>query len=78
MDYKSDLKISQSDFNTILNYFSVNRIFIGHTVVEQISSDYSGKLIRVDVDHYENAQALMITNKSIKVYNLKGEVQEIK
>ena len=62
-DYRDIQKISQSEFDTILDYYKANKVIIGHTVVDNISYDYHEKLICVDVDHHECPQALLIKGK---------------
>ena len=42
-------KINEVDLDKILNYYSSKKIVIGHTVVEDVSTDFNGKVIRVDV-----------------------------
>lgn len=75
MDYKKYYKkMSQKDFDTVLNYYNVNKIIVGHTEVDSVSYDYNKKLIRVNVHqpkikNSNKAQALMILNgKYYRVY----------
>lgn len=56
-----DSKISEEEFNQVLSYFKVNRVIIGHTIVDSVSTDYHDHLIRVDVYHIERPQGLKIT-----------------
>lgn len=56
-DYK---KISEQELDDILKHFNSKSIVIGHTPVDNISRDFNGKIIRIDVDHYENSSALYI------------------
>lgn len=75
MDYKKYYKkMSQKDFDKVLNYYNVNKIIVGHTEVDCVSYDYNKKLIRVNVHqpkikNSNKAQALMILNgKYYRVY----------
>lgn len=47
-------KISQESIDKILNYYNAKRIVIGHSIVDDISSDYEGKVIQINVDHIKN------------------------
>ena len=47
-------KISQESLDKILGYYDAKRFIIGHSIVEDISTDYDGKVIRIDVNHYTN------------------------
>ena len=51
MDYKYYSKITDKGLTEVLNYFNAERIIIGHTVVEDVSSDYSGRVIKIDLKH---------------------------
>lgn len=42
---------SQQQLEAVLNFYKVNTMVIGHTVVPDICSDYSGKLIKIDILH---------------------------
>jgi hypothetical protein len=44
-------KIEELALNQILERFGVDKIIIGHSVVKDISSDFDGKVIRIDVKH---------------------------
>jgi hypothetical protein len=61
-------KISQNSVDKILNYYNADRFIVGHTIVGDISTDYKGKLIRLDVDHYNNIASgiLILGNKIYK------------
>jgi len=63
-------KISQNSVNKILEAYNVDRFIVGHTIVSDISTDYDGKIIRLDVDHYKNiASGILIDgNKIYKAY----------
>lgn len=63
-------KISQESIDKILNFYDANRIVVGHSIVEDISTDYEGKVVRIDVDHYTNLSSgiLIEGDKIYKVY----------
>ena len=44
-------KASKEHVNKVLKKFKVDRIAIGHTLATNISHDYDGKVVRVDVHH---------------------------
>ncbi len=50
-------KISRESLDKILSYYKAERFVIGHTIVDDISTDYEGKVIRIDVDHYRNSSS---------------------
>jgi hydrogenase maturation factor len=58
-------KASESQVDTILDFYGVKKIIVGHTLVDNISSDYHGRVLRADVKHSESklseeSQALLI------------------
>jgi hypothetical protein len=83
MDYKEMyLKENEKDFQSILTHFKVKKIVIGHTVVESISSDYQGKLIRLDVKHGKGknsslSECVLIENNKTLIINGLGEKKGI-
>jgi hypothetical protein len=50
-DYKYYDKINEVDLNKLLEYYHAENIVIGHTVVRNISTDFNGKVIRIDLKH---------------------------
>ncbi|MBK8507032.1 MAG: hypothetical protein IPL46_35585 [Saprospiraceae bacterium] len=44
-------KDSQEQLESVLNYYEVDRMIIGHTVMPDICADYQGKLIKIDILH---------------------------
>ncbi|MBK8500705.1 MAG: hypothetical protein IPL46_00040 [Saprospiraceae bacterium] len=44
-------KDSQEQLESVLNYYAVDRMIIGHTVMPDICADYQGKLIKIDILH---------------------------
>ncbi len=50
-DYKYYNKIKENELDKVLDYYKASKIVIGHSVVNDISKDYNGKVIRIDVKH---------------------------
>ncbi|MEX0273327.1 MAG: metallophosphoesterase, partial [Flavobacteriaceae bacterium] len=52
-DYKEHYeKTTSNELHQILDFFGVKRIVVGHTIVdEQVTSDFEGRVIRVDIKH---------------------------
>ncbi|WP_439183386.1 metallophosphoesterase [Carboxylicivirga taeanensis] len=44
-------KVNSEDIDRILSYYQAKNIVIGHCVVNDISTDFNGKVVRVDVEH---------------------------
>ncbi len=50
-DYKYYKKIESPILDKVLTFFKVSKIVIGHTVMDDISTDYDGKVIKIDLKH---------------------------
>ncbi|HTN45162.1 MAG TPA: metallophosphoesterase [Flavipsychrobacter sp.] len=50
-DYKGENKLSPMDVEKITSHFKVEKIIVGHTLNDNITKDYAGKLIKIDVLH---------------------------
>ena len=50
-DYKYYEKIKESELDKILEYYNSKKIVVGHTVVRNVSTDFNGKVIRIDIKH---------------------------
>lgn len=51
-DYKEYYsKISEDELDDVLNFYDAKKMVIGHTVVNDISTDFNGKIIRIDLEH---------------------------
>jgi hypothetical protein len=62
-----------------LKHFNVNTIVTGHTVVENVSSFYNGKVINVDTDHANgNSEALLIKKNRFYRVDKDGNRERIK
>jgi hypothetical protein len=51
IDYKYYDKIKEPELDKILEYYDSKKIVVGHTVVKDISADFNGKVIRIDLKH---------------------------
>ena len=64
--------------DSTLQLFSVNKIVAGHTVINDITRLYGGKVIGLDVNqHTGNHQALLIEDDQYYRVNNKGERQKL-
>lgn len=66
-DYEGEDKLESRELNRILNGFGAARVVIGHTRVEEVSTDYNGRVIRIDAQHSTSqgsaqTQGLLIEN----------------
>jgi hypothetical protein len=61
-DYGEYKKIEEFRLDEVLSRYSAERVIVGHCIVDSVSADYSGKVIRIDVDHYDKAEGLLIEN----------------
>lgn len=67
----------QNDVDEILKYYKANRVVVGHTKLEKISTLYNKKVIAIDIDHAENfkkniMQALWIEKAKFYSIDNKG------
>lgn len=71
----SATKEEELQIDEALRFFSAKRIFIGHTVMSEITSLYSyGKVIAVDVNHHTgNHQAVLIENGKLYRVDVNGK-----
>ncbi len=60
VDYRDEKKIDIIVFNQIREFFNVEKIMVGHTVFDKISSEFNSNLIYIDVDHNKSPEALLI------------------
>jgi len=77
-DYGEYKKITEDKLDEVLKKYSAETLVIGHCVVDSVSADYSGKVIRIDVDHYEKAQGLLIENGMFFAIDEFGNKRELK
>lgn len=76
-------KIDVNGLDNLLEFYGVEHIIIGHTIVsDEVTSDFGGKVIRVDIRHSQEkftgkSQALLIEKGSYFKVNDAGERFEI-
>jgi hypothetical protein len=66
-DQKKYEKIKITDLDKILDYYKADRIVAGHCIVDEVSDDFKGKVVRIDVDHYEEESCGIFIEKG-KIY----------
>ena len=77
-------KASEFDVTKMLEYYDSDRIIIGHCIVDDISTDYNGKVVRIDLHHPENensdeiSKALLIEKGILYKVDNTGKKIEIK
>lgn len=73
--YYSTPKASIPQVDSTLNFYSINHITTGHTIVnDKISSLYDGKIINTDVHHAGgHSEALLVENGKFFRVNASGE-----
>lgn len=82
---KSDPKyfpLSQDTLQLILKHYQVERIIVGHTIFDDVSSFYQGKVVGVNVDNEENREkergrALLIEGNKLFVVGDKGVLRKL-
>ncbi|CEN44709.1 conserved hypothetical protein [Capnocytophaga canis] len=50
-DYKYYSKATSEELEQLLEAYQVQKIVVGHSIVEAVSTDYEGKVIHIDVKH---------------------------
>ena len=66
-------KASIGQIDSTLQIFSVNRIIVGHTLMDNIKTFYNGKVVAIDVNHHAgNHQALIIEKDRLFVMDAEG------
>jgi len=72
-DYKYYSKLPGATVEQVLNAYNSENIIVGHNVVDAVSTDYTGKVVRIDVDHQKTPQALFIENSKMFSVNPDGK-----
>jgi hypothetical protein len=77
------MKRRQDEVDKILQYFGVDKIVIGHTLVSQIRSDDAGKVIKLDVKHghqksSSNTQGLLVMQNQEFLLDAAGKREPLK
>lgn len=69
---------SEEQVDATLQHFKVKRIVTGHTVMDEVTSFFNGKVVNVDTDHAGgNSQSLLITKKSWYRINNEGKKERL-
>jgi hypothetical protein len=76
-------KASTEHVNRVLRHFEASRVLVGHTIVDEISTDYEGQVVRVDVKHPQDSshgvvRALLIEGGKLFVVGDDNSRREIK
>jgi hypothetical protein len=72
-------KASMGQVDSTLELYKVNRIIVGHTLVDSIQSFFNGKVIAIDVNHHKgNHQALYIEKDELFVMDAEGNKSRLK
>lgn len=75
-DYIYYEKATPDELDEILSFYDATNIVIGHSIVDEISCDYDGKVIRIDVDHYRSlGVGILIDGDNIYKATRTGERQ---
>jgi hypothetical protein len=63
----------------VLSYYNADKLVVGHSIVDDISTDYGGRIIRLDVDHYTNTSCGILIEGNV-IYKVKetGEKEVLK
>jgi len=82
-DYKYYSKSTTEQVNQFLEFYDSDRVIIGHSIVDDISIDYSGKVVRIDIHHpinsfaSEESKALLIEDNKLYKVNIYEEKTEL-
>jgi hypothetical protein len=74
-------KASQEEVDAILDFYKASSIVVGHCVMDDIQTDYKGRVITIDVEHPEDHssdlpfQALLIEDNRYYRVNQRGKRQ---
>lgn len=76
--YFSEPLATEATVDATLQYYGADRIVVGHTIQENVSPFYNGKVFGIDTDwHNGNAQGLLIERNQLYRVNAKGEKYEL-
>lgn len=76
-------KINQNQIDSITNYYKIEKIIVGHTIIDKIKTHYNGKVIGIDVPRYGKIgknipSALLIENNKYYATDELGRKFDIK
>ncbi|QHL87775.1 metallophosphoesterase [Nibribacter ruber] len=69
-------KTTQAELEQILAFYDVSQLVVGHSVVQDITTDYQGKVVKIDVRHgqeknSDKTEGILIENNT--VYRIDGQ-----
>lgn len=75
-------EVTGDEIDRMLKHYSADRITIGHSIFDNMSELYGGRVIAIDIDHAENfadgkMYALMIEGNVFRVIDLQGNMLEL-
>lgn len=76
-------ELTSDSLNGILQHFDAEKVIIGHTVFDEITNLYDGRVIAIDLDHAENhrkgfMKTLWFDMSGFSVINNKGSLTPLK
>lgn len=76
-------ELTSDSLNGILQHFDAEKVIIGHTVFDEITNLYDGRVIAIDLDHAENhrkgfMKTLWFERSRFSVINNKGSLTPLK
>ncbi|GAA4036049.1 hypothetical protein GCM10022409_21210 [Hymenobacter glaciei] len=75
-------RTTQAELEQVLRFYQAARVVIGHSVVDEVTADYEGHVLKIDVKHgrekgSDRTQGLLIENGAEYRVNGKGEKTRI-
>ena len=76
-------KTTQTQVDSILNFYRGSRIVIGHSIVNDIQYDYNGTVVKIDIKHSEemfsgSTKGVLIEHAELVKLNDKGHRENLK
>lgn len=76
--YFLEPRASQGLIDSTLSFYQVDKIIVGHDIIDSVSAFYQGKVIGIDVNEHEgNSEGLLIENNTLYKIDLTGQKQRI-
>jgi hypothetical protein len=70
--YQPDTLVTEEIINATLQHFGVKTIVTGHTIVNQVTPYYNGKVININTNHAAgHSESLLIKNR--RFYRVQGD-----
>jgi len=75
-------KTTQTQVDSILNFYRGSRIVIGHSIVNDIQYDYNGTVVKIDIKHSEemfsgSTKGILIKNAELFKLNDRGHQENL-